>query len=149
MRIYTLFIILFLSANVLLAQSKSRAHRHPLTIDMMVEWKDEVKVVEVPPPDKKLKREGLTRNRFFEGFSVFDESGYGIFFTDRKTKKTYKIQGGGLVHRPFSDLWWKNSRLFVFDWWSGPYQGAHYEFDAKTKEIKKILVFRDADKRNQ
>ena len=149
MKIFGFFMFLFLLASPTYAQNKADAHRHKQILESPDEWKAEVRINKVAAPNRKLKRENMVRNQSFEGFSIYQEKGgYRIFFTDRQTKKTYEIRGVGQPHRPFSDLQWKNNRLFVFDSWSNPHHGVHYEFDAKAKKLNKILIFRDNDETN-
>jgi hypothetical protein len=122
------------------APAQIAAHRHPEQQEIEI---PEIEIVETKP-GKNARREKFVHNREFEGFSVYEEGiGYRIFFVERRSRRTYEIRGVGLPWRQFSDLVWKNGRTFVFDCWGNPSHGTHYEFDAREKRLKKVLIFRD------
>lgn len=66
-----------------------------------------------------------------------------IYFRDLKTGKTYEIRGIPLPHRPFSDLAWRGKGLLVFDRWSQPHFGIHYEVDAAKRRLVVAYGFPD------
>jgi hypothetical protein len=144
MRKYALALVLFILAGTIDGQKPSLVHQHPQSLQAPAEWKAAVKVIKVKTSRRPLQREGLVRSRAYEGYSVYQkETGYRLYYTDRKAGITYEIRGVGQRHRPFSDLQWKENRIFVFDSWSAPDHGVHYEFDAKSKKLRKILIIRD------
>jgi hypothetical protein len=144
MRKYVLAIILFIPAGTIDGQKTSPVHQHPQILQAPAKWRAAVKIIKVKRPRRPLTQVDPVRSKAFEGFSVYrKETGYRLFYTDREAAITYEIRGVGQPHRPFSDLRWRDDRIFVFDSWSTPDHGVHYEFDAKSKKMRKILIIRD------
>lgn len=135
----------FSLSSVLPTWAQSAAHRHDGARETNI---PEIEVVE-DKPNVKAEHGQFARRGNYESFSAYEEEkGYRIFFTDRLTKKNYEIRGVGLQWRPFSDLRWKNTRVLLFDCWANPNHGTHYEFDAKERKLKKVLIFREDDEKN-
>ena len=133
--------VLFGSSVTLRAQLSQ--HRHPNAGDAMQTVASGIEIASVEP-DKAFKKEMVARNRKYESFAAYEENGgYRIFFTERKSKKVYEIRGLPLAWRPFSDMVWLNNHTLTFDRWANPHHGTHYEIDARTRKLKRALIFSD------
>jgi dienelactone hydrolase len=89
-----------------------------------------------------LKKEHLvkSRNRRYEAFTVSDTR---LLVLDRGTGKVFEIKGLPMEWRPFSDPAWLNNQTLVFDRWSQPHYGVHYEVNVKLKKLIRAVPFPD------
>jgi dienelactone hydrolase len=89
-----------------------------------------------------VKKESLvkTRNRQYEAFII---SGTRLLVSDRTAGKVFEIKGLPMEWRPFSDLTWLNNQTLVFDRWSQPHYGVHYEVNVKLKTLIRAVPFPD------
>src|SRR6185369_8047063 len=89
-----------------------------------------------------LKKENLvkSRNRRYEAFTVSDTR---LLVSDRSTGKVFEVKGLPMEWRPFSDLTWVNNQTLVFDRWSQPHYGVHYEVNVKLKKLTRAVPFPD------
>lgn len=128
------------------AQSGAAAHRHAKSGDTTNTIKYGLKITQTRL-SVKAQRQNIVRSRNYEAFTVLNEKSgkERIFFADRRTGKIYEIRGVPLAWRQFSDLQWQGNRTLVFDRWANPTYGAHYEIDARTRKLKKALVFTEVE----
>ncbi len=122
------------------AQS-SRAHRHigmgkTAAVDI-----PEFSMVETSL-DAGVKKENLitSRNRKYAAFTVSDTR---LMVLDKTSAKIFEIKGLPMEWRPFSDLAWVNNKNLVFDRWSQPHYGVHYEIDVKQRKLIRAVPFPD------
>jgi hypothetical protein len=89
-----------------------------------------------------MKKEDLitSRNRRYDAFTISDTR---LLITDRKTAKVFEIRGLPLDWRPFSDLAWMDNQTLVFDRWSQPHYGVHYEVNVSRKRLIRAVPFPD------
>lgn len=89
-----------------------------------------------------VKKESLIkgRNGRYEAFIVADTR---LLVADRTTGKVFEIRGLPMEWRPFSDLAWVNNQTLVFDRWSQPHYGVHYQIDVRRKKLIKAVPFPD------
>lgn len=89
-----------------------------------------------------VKKENLikSRNRRYEAFTVADTR---LLVADRTTGKVFEIRGLPMEWRPFSDLAWMDNHNLVFDRWSQPHYGVHYQINVKQKNLIKAVPFPD------
>lgn len=89
-----------------------------------------------------VKKENRTksRDRRYEAFTVSDTR---LMVADRQTAKVFEIRGLPMEWRPFSDLAWVNSQTLVFDRWSQPHYGVHYEVNVTRKKLIRAVPFPD------
>jgi hypothetical protein len=123
------------------ASQSTQAHRH-IGIDQTASVDiPEFSIVETTL-EAGLKRENLikSRNRRYEAFTVSDTR---LLVSDRTTGKVFEIRGLPMEWRPFSDLTWVNNQTLVFDRWSQPHYGVHYEIDMKRKKLIRAVPFPD------
>lgn len=119
----------------------SQAHRHiglGKTASMDI---PEFSMVETSL-EASVKKESLvkTRNRQYEAFTISDTR---LLVSDRTTGKVFEIKGLPMEWRPFSDLAWVNNQTLVFDRWSQPHYGVHYEINVKLKKLIRAVPFPD------
>lgn len=81
-----------------------------------------------------------SRNRKYDAFTV---SGTRLLVSDRTTGKVFEIRGLPMEWRPFSDLAWANNQTLIFDRWSQPHYGVHYEVNVKLKKLIRAVPFPD------
>ena len=81
-----------------------------------------------------------SKTRRYDAFTV---SGTRLFVLERDTGKTFEIRGLPLEWRPFSDLLWANDRILVFDRWSQPHYGIHYEVNVASRKLIVAQPFAD------
>jgi len=81
-----------------------------------------------------------SRNRRYEAFTISDTR---LLVSDRNTGKVFEIKGLPMEWRPFSDLTWMNNQTLVFDRWSQPHYGVHYEVNVKFKKLIRAVPFPD------
>jgi pimeloyl-ACP methyl ester carboxylesterase len=119
----------------------SQAHRHvgigkTASVDI-----PEFSMVEtsVEAAAKKENR-AKSRNGRYEAFTVSDTR---LLVADRQTAKVFEIKGLPMEWRPFSDLVWVDNQTLVFDRWSQPHYGVHYEVNVKQKKLIKAVPFPD------
>jgi dienelactone hydrolase len=88
------------------------------------------------------KKENLVKSRYgrYEAFIVSDTR---LLVSDRTTGKVFEIKGLPMEWRPFSDLAWVNNQTLVFDRWSQPHYGVHYEVNVKLKKLIRAVPFPD------
>ena len=88
------------------------------------------------------KKENLvkSRDRRYEAFTVSDTR---LLVSDRTTGKVFEIKGLPMEWRPFSDPAWVNNQTLVFDRWSQPHYGVHYEVNVKLKKLIRAVPFPD------
>jgi len=134
-------LMLLLGLYIQGSSQTSRAHRHigigktaPVDIP-------EFSMVETSL-EAGMKKENLvkSRNRKYEAFTVSDTR---LLVADRQTAKVFEIRGLPMEWRPFSDLAWVNNQTLVFDRWSQPHYGVHYEVNVKQKKLIKAVPFPD------
>jgi dienelactone hydrolase len=89
-----------------------------------------------------LKKERLvkSRNRRYDAFTISDTR---LLVSDRTTGKVFEIKGLPMEWRPFSDLAWANNQTLVFDRWSQPHYGVHYEVNVTLKKLIRAVPFPD------
>jgi len=89
-----------------------------------------------------LKKENLvkSRNRGYEAFTISDTR---LLVSDQSTGKVFEIKGLPMEWRPFSDLAWLNNQTLVFDRWSQPHYGVHYEVNVKLEKLIRAVPFPD------
>ena len=123
------------------SSQSSQAHRHigmgkSAAVDI-----PEFSMVETSL-DAGVKKENLitTRNRKYTAFTVSDTR---LMVVDKTTAKIFEIRGLPLDWRPFSDLAWVNNQTLVFDRWSQPHYGVHYEVNVKQKKLIRAVPFPD------
>ncbi len=119
----------------------SRAHRHigigkSASVDIpefsMAETSLEAGV--------KKQNRITTRNRRYDAFIVSDTR---LLVADRTTGKVFEIRGLPMEWRPFSDLAWMDNQTLVFDRWSQPHHGVHYQINVKRMKLIKAVPFPD------
>jgi hypothetical protein len=81
-----------------------------------------------------------SRARRYEAFTV---DGTRLFIGERRTGKLFEIRGLPLEWRPFSDLTWADNKTLLFDRWSQPHYGVHYEVNVKSRKLIVALPFPD------
>lgn len=129
----------------------TRSHRHEQAAETEI---PRIKIIRAKLPEN-ARRSEFAASREFEGFTVYEAggAGYRIFFVERRSgsrsRQIYEIRRLGLEWRPFTDLVWRDDRTLVFDCWANPHFGTHYEFDAKQKRLKKVLIFKNPGDDNQ
>jgi hypothetical protein len=89
-----------------------------------------------------VKKENLktSRNRRCAAFTVSDTR---LLVSERTTGKVFEIRGLPMEWRPFSDLAWIDNQTLIFDRWSQPHYGVHYEVDVKRKKLIRAVPFPD------
>jgi hypothetical protein len=139
--VMALFICLHFSANVEAKGRMGEAHRHGSRAAMLSEIAPGVSFVRVKPPEI-AKRENL-RKTVDGRFLAYTASAGGerLFVKDTRTRVVYEVQGIPLGHRPFSDLRWFGRSRLVFDRWSQPHHGMHYELDIRQKRLVVAYAF--------
>ena len=87
-----------------------------------------------------VKKENLitSRNLRYDAFTI---SGTRLLVTDRKTAKVFEVRGLPMEWRPFSDLAWQDNQTLVFDRWSQPHHGVHYQINVKLKKLIRAVPF--------
>ena len=123
------------------SSQSSQAHRHigigkAASVDI-----PEFSMVETSL-EAGLKKENLikSRNKRYDAFTVSDTR---LLVSDRTTGKVFEIRGLPMEWRPFSDLAWANNQTLVFDRWSQPHYGVHYEVNVKLKKLIRAVPFPD------
>lgn len=137
-----LIVVLGLCPNASSQTSRaSRAHRHigigkSVGVDI-----PEFSMVETSL-EAGAKKENLitSRNRRYDAFIVSDTR---LLVSDRTTGKTFEVRGVPMEWRPFSDLVWVDNQTLVFDRWSQPHHGVHYEINVARKKLIKAVPFPD------
>ena len=87
-----------------------------------------------------VKKENLikSRDRKYDAFTVSDTR---LLVSDRTSGKLFEVRGLPMEWRPFSDLAWVNNQTLVFDRWSQPHYGVHYEIDVRRKKLIRAVPF--------
>jgi len=143
---YCIILTLFLGAVICVSSqtpkaSSFKSHRH---IGV-----DKTERVEIPEfamvetsLEPKIKRENVvtSRNRKHDAFTVDDTR---LFVSDRQTQKVLEITGLPLEWRPFSNLTWASNEILVFDRWSQPHYGVHYEVNVRSHKLLVAVPFPD------
>ena len=80
------------------------------------------------------------RSRKYDAFTV---SGTRLFVAERRSGKIFEIRGLPLEWRPFSDLIWASDQILMFDRWSQPHYGVHYEVNVKSRRLVTSVPFPD------
>lgn len=88
----------------------------------------------------KKKNLKTSRNKRYAAFTVADTR---LLVSDRTDEKVFEIRGLPMEWRPFSDLAWIDNQTLVFDRWSQPHYGVHYQIDVKRKKLIKAVPFPD------
>ena len=119
----------------------SQAHRHIGTGKAGAVEIPEFSMVETSL-EAGLKKENFvkSRNRRYEAFTISDTR---LLVSDRSTGKVFEVKGLPMEWRPFSDLTWVNNQTLVFDRWSQPHYGVHYEVNVKLKTLIRAVPFPD------
>ncbi|HWP56222.1 MAG TPA: hypothetical protein VN476_18965, partial [Pyrinomonadaceae bacterium] len=119
----------------------SQAHRHIGTGKTGAVEIPEFSMVETSL-EVGLKKENLvkSRNRRYEAFTISDTR---LLVSDRSTGKVFEVKGLPMEWRPFSDLTWVNNQTLVFDRWSQPHYGVHYEVNVKLRKLIRAVPFPD------
>ena len=121
------------------ASAQAHAHRHkgigksaPVNIP-------EFSMVETSL-EAGVKKENLikSRDRKYDAFTVSDTR---LLVSDRTSGKLFEVRGLPMEWRPFSDLAWVNNQTLVFDRWSQPHYGVHYEIDVRRKKLIRAVPF--------
>jgi hypothetical protein len=125
-----------------IGQTRSRAHAHVDRADVLAEIKADVTVARVAL-DADAERDNVTRssNGRYTAFTVSGET-ERLLIEDSRNRAVWEVLGLPLGHRPFSDLHWTGRRL-VFDRWSQPHHGVHYELDVDRRELVVAYAFPD------
>ena len=90
--------------------------------------------------DEKKENVVKSRNGKYEAFTI---SGTRLLVSDRTAGKVFEIKGLPMEWRPFSDLAWMNNQTLLFDRWSQPHYGVHYEVNVKLKKLIRAVPFPD------
>ena len=92
--------------------------------------------------ERNIKRANLvtSNNRKRDAFTVDDTR---LFVSDRTTKKVLEITGLPLEWRPFSNLTWASNDTLMFDRWSQPHYGVHYEVNVRSRKLLIAAPFPD------
>jgi hypothetical protein len=119
----------------------SQAHRH-IGIDKSAGADiPEFSMAETALESGAKKQNLITsRNRRYEAFTVSDTR---LLVTDRRTGKVFEIRGLPMEWRPFSDLAWMDNQTLIFDRWSQPHYGVHYQINVKQMKLIKAAPFPD------
>lgn len=108
---------------------------------MLAEIAQQVSFTRVHPPQAAI-RENLckTRDGRFIAYTVNKEA-ERLIIMDTRNRLVYEVLGIPLEYRPFSDLRWTKSGTLVFDRWSQPHHGVHYELDVRQKRLVAAYAF--------
>jgi hypothetical protein len=136
-------IFLFGLSNQALCQKSQalKAHRHAGIGNTVGGDIPEFSMVETSLA-KGVKKQNLitSRNRRYDAFTVTDTR---LLVADRRTAKIFEIRGLPMEWRPFSDLAWMDNQTLVFDRWSQPHYGVHYQINVKRMKLMKAMPFPD------
>jgi hypothetical protein len=125
------------------AQDTDDPHGHASREDVLAEVAKGVTFVPVEAPGRaSWENVAERRDGRYTAFTVSGET-ERIFVKDGKDGRVSELAGIPLEYRPFSDLVWKGDRL-VFDRWSQPHYGVHYEFDVVRKQLVVAYGFPDS-----
>jgi hypothetical protein len=108
---------------------------------MLSEIATQVSFMRVSPPQAAI-RENLckTRDGRFIAYTAYLGT-ERLFVNDTRNRVVYEVRGIPLEYRPFSDLRWTKSGTLVFDRWSQPHHGVHYELDVRQKRLVAAYAF--------
>lgn len=81
-----------------------------------------------------------SRNGRYEAFTISDTR---LLVSDRTAGKVLEIKGLPMEWRPFSDVTWLNNQTLLFDRWSQPHYGVHYEVNVKLRKLIRAVPFPD------
>ena len=92
--------------------------------------------------ERNIKRANVvtSQNRKRYAFTVDDTR---LFVSDRTTQKVLEISGLPLEWRPFSNLTWASNDTLMFDRWSQPHYGVHYEVNVRSRKLLIAAPFPD------
>ena len=137
-----MLLVSLITLNICVSAQTPKSHRH-------LGGADKSTAVDIPAfamvetsLEPKIKRENVvtSRNRKHAAFTVDDTR---LFVSDRQAQKILEITGLPLEWRPFSNLTWASNEILVFDRWSQPHYGVHYEVNVRSRKLLVAVPFPD------
>ena len=125
------------------SQAAAPAHQHRDRADLLDEIRPAISFVRVKPPAART-RENICRSsdgRYLAFTTSLEME--RLFYSDTRSGIVVELQGLPLAHRPFRDLYWSTRSRLVFDRWSQPHHGMHYEVDVRRQILTVAFAFPD------